>query len=171
MSDEYLWDRSGPPDPDVERLETMLGRLRSTPPVPQLPAEISVRSARLQAGPFGPAKAGHYVRLKNLAPTLAAAASIALMLGLTWRSIGNTPSWDVARLDGQPRIGSTTLAANGRIAVGQTLITDSASRARVEVSTIGEVTVDPNSRMTLVATRDAHHQLALEHGTLHAKIT
>jgi FecR protein len=160
MSDEYLWDRSGPPDPDVERLETMLGRLRSTPPLPALPD----RSGR-------PASAGPAWSLRALAPTLAAAASIALMLGLTWRSIDSTPSWDVARLDGQPRIGSTTLAANGRIAVGQTLVTDSASRARVEVSTIGEVTVDPNSRMTLVATRDAHHQLALEHGTLHAKIT
>jgi hypothetical protein len=188
MSDEYLWDRSGPPDPDVERLETMLGRLRSMPPVPELPAEVRLkpdtpaamrRADRHQSG--RPALAGPRWTIRSLAPTLAAAASIALMLGLTWRSLSNTnesgspalagPSWNVARLDGQPRIGSTTLAGNGRIAIGQTLVTDSASRARVEVGTIGEVTVDPNSRMTLVATRDAHHLLALEHGTLHAKIT
>ena len=38
MSDEYLWDRSGPPDPDVERLERMLGRLRSKAPAPDLDA-------------------------------------------------------------------------------------------------------------------------------------
>ena len=25
MSDDYLWDRSGPPDVDVERLERLLG--------------------------------------------------------------------------------------------------------------------------------------------------
>ena len=31
MSDDYLWDRSGPPDADVERLERLLGTLRSTP--------------------------------------------------------------------------------------------------------------------------------------------
>lgn len=28
MRDDYLWDGSGPPDPAVERLETVLGRLR-----------------------------------------------------------------------------------------------------------------------------------------------
>jgi FecR protein len=175
MSDEYLWDRSGPPDPDVERLETMLGRLRSTPPVPDIRTwgPAAAEPVRLKPDPT----TARWT-LRALAPTLAAAASIALMLGLTWRSLGtvdnavdNKVSWDIARLDGQPRIGSTTLGGNGRIAVGQTLVTDSTSRARVEVSTIGEVTVDPNSRMTLVATRDAHHRLALEHGTLHAKIT
>jgi ferric-dicitrate binding protein FerR (iron transport regulator) len=158
---DYLWDRSGPPDPDVERLESLLGRLRSTPPVPALPTNQSGR----------PALAGTAWTLRSVLPTLAAAASIALMLGLTWRSIGNTTSWEVARLDGRPRIGSTALAGTGRIAVGQTLITDDNSRARVDVSTIGQVTIDPNSRMTLVETRDAHHQLALERGTLHATIS
>ena len=34
MSDDYLGMDRAPPDPDVERLEAMLGRLRSTPPVP-----------------------------------------------------------------------------------------------------------------------------------------
>ena len=38
MSNDYLWDRSGPPDPEVERLEKMLGRLRTTPPVPDISA-------------------------------------------------------------------------------------------------------------------------------------
>src|SRR4029079_12554947 len=109
MSDQYLWDGSGKPDPDVERLEQMLGRLRA-PESTWRPASAAPQASW---------------RLRSLAPTLAAAASIALMLGLTWRSIGNTPSWDVARLDGRPRIGSTTLAGNGRIAVGQTLVTDS----------------------------------------------
>ena len=43
MSDDYLFDGSGTPDPDVERLERLLGRLRTTQPAPQLP----VRGARL----------------------------------------------------------------------------------------------------------------------------
>ena len=30
MNDDYLWDGSGTPDPDVQRLERLLGRLRST---------------------------------------------------------------------------------------------------------------------------------------------
>ena len=165
MNDDYLWDRSGPPDPDVERLESMLGRLRSTPPVPQLPTvrpEVRLKADATTASNWS---------IRAVVPMLAAAAAIVLMIGLTWRSTRNTASWEVARLDGQPRIGSTTLAGTGRIAVGQTLVTDDASRARVDVSTIGQVTIDPNSRMKLIETRDAHHQLALERGTLHATIS
>src|SRR5262245_20400630 len=153
MSGDYLWDGSGPPDPDIERLERMLGQLRSTPPVPQLPPRTTgVLTAR-------------YV-----APLLAAAAVIALMIGATWRSTRSL-SFEVARLDGQPRIESTALSGTGRIAVGQTLLTDQASRARVDVSTIGNVTIDPNSRLRLIDTRDGRHQLALDRGTLHASIT
>src|SRR5262249_48383470 len=50
-------------------------------------------------------------------------------------------------------------------------VTDAASTARVDVSTIGEVTIAENTRVRLLATRTAHHQLALERGTLHAIIT
>src|SRR5262245_8951893 len=156
MSDEYLWDRSGPPDPDVERLERMLGRLRSTPPVPQLP-QLPPRATGVRTARY-------------VAPLLAAAAVIALMIGSTWRSTRGG-SFEVARLDGEPRIESTALSGAGRIAVGQTLVTNAASRARVSVSTIGNVTIDPNSRLRLVDTRDGRHQLALDRGTLHASIT
>jgi hypothetical protein len=90
---------------------------------------------------------------------------------LTWQSTRNAAPWTVARLEGRPTIGSTALAGTGRIGVGQMLLTDASSRARVDVSTIGQVTVDPNSRMRLVATRDGHHRLALDRGTLHASIT
>ena len=31
MPDDYLWDRSGPPDPEIERLERLLGRFRGSP--------------------------------------------------------------------------------------------------------------------------------------------
>ena len=157
MNDDYLWDKSGPPDPDVERLEALLKPLRSTPPVPQLP-DLDRRATAVRT-------------IRYLAPMLAAAAVIVMMIGLTWRNTRSAASFEVARLDGQPRIGSTALAGTGRIAVGQTLVTDAASRARVDVSTIGNVTIDPNSRMRLVDTRDGHHQLALDRGTLHASIT
>ena len=34
MSDQYLWDRSGPPDPEIERLEQVLAPLRYGKPLP-----------------------------------------------------------------------------------------------------------------------------------------
>src|SRR5205809_436148 len=52
----------------------------------------------------------------------------------------------------------------------QPLETDATSQARVNVSTIGYVNLDPNSRLRLVETRDGRHQLALARGTLHAVI-
>jgi len=157
MSDDYLWDRSGAPDPDVQRLEALLGRLRTTGSVPQLPELPAVAKPRVWT-------------FRYLGPALAAAAAIVVMIGLTWQTTRSGASWEVARVDGRPRIGSMPLSATGRIAVGETLVTDDASRAQVTVSTIGRVTIEPRSRVRLVDTRAGHHQLSLERGTLHASI-
>ena len=160
MSDDYLWDGSGPTDPDVERLERMLGRLRNTAAAPELADMV-----RPKAGPT------RWNSARFLVPTLAAAASIVAMLGVTWQTTRGTRSWEVERMAGQPRIGGSALAGIGRLGVGQTLVTDAASRARLDVSTIGQATIDTDSRVRLVDTREGHHQLALERGTLHAFIT
>jgi len=160
MSDEYLWDRSGPPDPEVERLERALGRLRSTAPVPDFSA-IGPRAA----------PSTRYVGWRFLAPALAAAATIALMAGAAWQTTPAAASWPVARLSGTPRIGLRGVSDASRLAVGETLATDAASSARVDVSTVGVVTIGENTRVRLVDARDAHYQLALERGSLHAVIT
>src|SRR5438876_6504247 len=43
MNDDYLWDRSGEPDPELERLERVLGeyRYRETPLSPALRSRFS----------------------------------------------------------------------------------------------------------------------------------
>jgi hypothetical protein len=165
MSDDYLWDGSGTPDPDVQRLEALLGRLRT--PLADAPAP------RVAAPPM------RWKTVRFLAPALATAAAVLLMIGLTLQtrqtsaplSTSSTlSSWEVTSLAGQPRVGSTPLEGKGRIAVGQTLVTDGGSQARMTVGTIGQVTIDTDTRVRLVATRDGHHQLALERGTLHAVI-
>jgi len=162
---DYLFDGSGTPDPDVARLEQMLGRLRTTAPV---------QKVRLQPGATEIHDAhtiSVYAGVRFLGPAMAAAAAIALMVGLTWRTTTPAASWDVAVIVGTPRIGSSPLIGGGRIAVGQTLTTDEGSRARMDVSDIGQVTIDEGTRLRLVETREGHHRLALERGTLHASIT
>ena len=154
MSDDYLFDPSALPDPDVARLEQMLGRLRTTAPAPQLRSVQPVS----------------YLGARFLGPALAAAAAIALMVGLTWQPAAPVASWNIAVIIGTPHIGSTALAGEGRLAVGQTLTTDAGSRARMEVSNIGQVTIDGSTRVRLLETREGHHRLALERGTLHASI-
>src|ERR1044071_3721877 len=157
MNDDYLWNRSGPPDPDVVRLEEMLGRLRSAPDVPQI-AEVRLKPDTTSRKLWRPAFAGREVRLKadttsrklrrpafagvalrlkaettsrelwrpslagrkvrlradstdvvwsvrSLAPMLAVAAAMLLMIGQTYQSTRGAASWEVARLDGRPRIG------------------------------------------------------------------
>jgi hypothetical protein len=166
--DDYLWDPTATPDPDIERLEQILGRLRSTSTVP------SIRNVGAELAPPGPTKVGPYetyVGIRFFVPALAAAAAIVLMVGLTWRNAASKNSWQVAVIVGTPRVGANVLVGEGQIAVGQTLTTDTGSRARMEVSDIGQVTIDESTRVRLAETRDGHHRLALDRGTLHAAIT
>ncbi|HJQ69537.1 MAG TPA: zf-HC2 domain-containing protein [Blastocatellia bacterium] len=81
------------------------------------------------------------------------------------------PSWAVAAIEGSPKVDSRGINETGRLAVGGALETDSASRARIEVADIGEVEVEPNTRMRLVETSEDEHRLALDRGSIEAKIT
>jgi hypothetical protein len=80
------------------------------------------------------------------------------------------PFWEVARLNGAPRIGSSRIDEKGRLAVGQWLETDSSSRAQIAVGSIGQVEIDPNTRVRLVETKPTEHRLELEHGKMSARI-
>ena len=47
MNDNYLWDRTGKPDAEVQELEELLGTLRYQPQPLEIPATIKVRSNRM----------------------------------------------------------------------------------------------------------------------------
>ncbi len=81
------------------------------------------------------------------------------------------PSWDVARLDGAPRIGSDLISDRAKLGIGQWLETDTNSRAQISVSDIGQVEIDPNSRVRLVETKPTEHRLELAQGRLSARIS
>jgi hypothetical protein len=100
-----------------------------------------------------------------------AVAVVAVVAGLAWFYIrASRPSWDVARIEGAPRIASDSIGERGHLAVGQWLETDAASRAEIAVANIGEVEVEPNTRVRLVETKMTEHRLELARGTLHARI-
>src|SRR5436190_1826539 len=111
MKNDYLWDGSGEADPEVERLERLLGRLRAPAPPP-----LELRDARRSP-------------LRWMIPLLATAAAVVLMVTAVWRATRTLEtSWEVASLAGHPRIGAATLAETGRLSVGDTLATDASSR-------------------------------------------
>ena len=81
------------------------------------------------------------------------------------------PSWEVARLNGAPRINANRINDTGKLAVGQWLETDDTSRARIDIGNVGQVDVDPNTRVRLVATQPTEHRLELARGRMSARIS
>lgn len=66
MKDDYLWDRTGEPDPEIQELEEILGTLRYQPRALEIPADLEVDRKRSF--------------FRNFGPTLAIAATIAMLL-------------------------------------------------------------------------------------------
>ena len=103
----------------------------------------------------------------------AAALVVVLVVGVSaWLLLPRlmTPAWEVARLDGTPRVGETQLAETGKLHRGEWLETDDQSRAALDIGVIGNVEVEPNTRLQLVEANSREHRLALEAGTIHARI-
>ena len=113
---------------------------------------------------------------RYLKPSLAFAAGLAVLFiaGAFWLRTHRTevrPSWEVARLNGAPRINSNRIDDTGKLAVGQWLETDDTSRARIDIGNVGQVEVDRNTRVRLVATQPTEHRLELARGRMSARIS
>jgi hypothetical protein len=60
--------------------------------------------------------------------------------------------------------------AGRRIAVGQTIETGSQAGALIEATKVGQVELDPNSRLQILPMANGNQQFSLQRGTLHALI-
>jgi hypothetical protein len=161
MTDRYLWDRSGEPNPEVQDLERILGRLAHRGDVLDL-ASVPAR----------PRWRGWTLAPLTRPAWAAAMAALVLVMGLGgwWLAVREPGGWEVTRLEGAPRVGVAAIASVGRLPVGQWLETDATSRARIRVGRIGVVEIDPDTRVRLVDARRTDHRLALARGVLHALI-
>ncbi|CAN5253145.1 hypothetical protein BH20ACI2_BH20ACI2_23380 [soil metagenome] len=81
---------------------------------------------------------------------------------------GSEAAWEFETISGSPSVGAGL--GKDRLAVGDFMETDAASRARISVADIGSVEIAPNSRVKLVGTAANEHRLSLERGALHARI-
>src|SRR6516162_8324815 len=170
MHDHYLWDGSGTPDAETQRLESLLYRFRHSGQPLALPASLPMAPRKLR---------GSLLQMPWL-PRLAAAVVVFFPLAagvfLTVRpsrSPGASTGWDVAMLEGAPQIGSQILSDNhvaSKLQVGQTLVTNSDSRASISDKDLGEIKVDPNSRVRLLESGERRKRIQLEVGTIHAAI-
>jgi len=114
-------------------------------------------------------------RLWFVKPLMIAAMLLVVVAAglLLLRSNSNSggAAWNVARLGGSPRIDSQNIGDGSKLGVGQWLETDAASRAQIDVATIGKVEIDPNSRVRLLETSSSEHRLELVRGRLSAHIS
>jgi putative zinc finger protein/FecR-like protein len=110
---------------------------------------------------------------------LTAMVVVAVAIGLIWSSYqprlpgppdASGASMEVANVVGNVRIEGGRINKQGILKVGQTLETGESSLAKIQISTIGEVDLDPRSSVRLVQTNESEHRLALNKGRLSAKI-
>jgi hypothetical protein len=152
----YLWDGSGEPDPDVVRLEGLLGRYRQQGALRPLPPRTET---------------GRRFAVHAAMQILVTAASLILVAMAAWFAYAVRPSgWTVQSLAGAPSVAGARIDGPARLPIGGTMTTDGESRARVDVGSIGIVDVEPNSRVRLVASRVGEHRMALDHGQIRALI-
>jgi hypothetical protein len=96
----------------------------------------------------------------------AAAAVLLAVFGGAWLV---RDAWRVEPLAGSPTLRGVSFG--GRLGLGGMLTTDDSSRARLLVAGLGEVELEPGSELRRVIGRGAERRLALDHGTLHARIS
>jgi ferric-dicitrate binding protein FerR (iron transport regulator) len=160
MNDDYLWDRSGEPDPEVQRLETLLARYRSAV------AERSLDFARDDIKT--------HRSLRTFARPLAAAAILALVavgiayaLRFHWSS--GSP-WAITRVTGSAQLDGAVVRPHDRLGVGDALRTGAGAQVTVRIARVGEVDIGPGSELKLLATGRGRHRVSLERGSIHARL-
>jgi FecR-like protein len=169
LKNEYLWDGSGEPDPEVVKLERALGKFRHAGRPPELPENFAVAQETKTAA-----------REARLWFQFAAVAASVLLVFSVWTGLrrqtetaASGVGWGVQQLTGAPRVGANTIGQpgeRGTLRIGQILETDQESRASITVSDVGQVDIDPQTRLRLAESRTSHTRLDLQRGTIHAMI-
>ena len=155
-NDDYLWDRSGPVDPEVARLERLL-------------------AGQGLAGATTRRRPRTLRRRRGWRVALAAAAVLAVCaLGLRmWfqQRLHWEPGapWQVVAQTGDVRIDGRAQQA-AALPLQGTLETGAKAVTRLRAAGIGEVAIGQGSRVRLVETRTGRHRVQLEQGSLWARV-
>ncbi len=170
LKDDYLWDGSGEADAEVARLERALGKFRHAGRAPELPASFVV-GAREPLNDLRGARV--WFQFAAVAASILVVFALWLGLRVPRESMATGSEWGVEQVAGAPRVGTKAIRGareKGRLRIGQTLETDQQSRASISVSDVGQVDIDPETRLRLTESRTSRTRLELERGTIHAMI-
>jgi hypothetical protein len=109
MNGDYLWDRTGEPDPEIQQLEEVLGTLRHQPRPLEIPAHVAPVDRRLSFSGFGSSLASRWA-------IAAALAVIVLGLGL-WVGLKRRTSPESAKVGPAPATSPGTTQVIAPVAV------------------------------------------------------
>ena len=150
---DYLWDRSGQADLEVQRLEALLANYRMA----ERPLRVPAREQGLS------------LRAWRIGFALAACAVIVLVL-FAYRSYNTAKTgWQFVAEEGHPDVEGRSMKS-GILRVGQSLETTAGERVRIQVASIGEVEVRDQSQLKILESREGRQRLAMPYGTMHARI-
>jgi len=166
--DDYLWDHSGQVDPQVARLERLLGAYAH----PETPRRQLVSSVAPSV------TALHRGNRRHLRWRAAFAAAAVLMLcaigtrtwyqqRLHWEA--GRP-WQVVSQQGEVRIDGRNAGPSATLDTTGILETGPATVARLRAAGIGEIALGEGSRLRLVETRSGRHRIELQQGRLWARV-
>jgi hypothetical protein len=77
-----------------------------------------------------------------------------------------TQFWQVQKISGYPVIESQIITDQGILKIGERLVTDSESRARLKIGTFGEIDIEPQSEIKIIETKSSEYQLVLSKGKI-----
>lgn len=156
---DYLWDRSGPPDPEIAKLEALLGRFKLEERNFELPASESVAAAFRRPARFSAQRWA-----------LAGAAAVLALFVVGSLYVNAHRAWRLTSVEGTVRIDQEIAQVGNRMHERQTLETGPTSRVTLAADGIGQVELGPDTRVTLLEDSRSREHLRLAYGSLHADI-
>ena len=161
--DDYLWNPRAAPDAEIVRLERALRTVRSGS------ANFSFDAAKLPARTVAQATIRRPFVAARFRWPLAAAASLLVLIGALAVSRAVARPWAVVIMhDTAGWIpGIRTRPA---LTTGEWIVTDSDTRALLNVGALGKAEIGPSSRVRLLRAAVTEHRLELAEGTLRARI-
>ena len=185
-SDDYLWDPKADVDPEVARLEQLLAPLRHQAPLDERSEETGGGVPTGSAGGAG-GRAPRGVdelrlrRKRTRVPVvlgIATAIAAALVAVVWWRTSPSDPQhvacagttgFKFIAKGGDVSCGDAAMAT-GELPIGAILDTG-AHEAELAIAQIGTARLGTNTRVRLDRTSHDRHQLYLEHGHIHARVS
>jgi len=169
--DEYLWQGSGEPDAEIQRLEQVLEQFRATSLAP--PAFPIVDYAPRRSSWWRTITSNTWVPRFSAATLILAAFIVALFVSLREPTSprGNN-GWSVELAEAQADTSLTAGKPKRKIQmqIGEAFETNGISRANIAVADIGRLELEPMTRLRLLQSTAGRKRIALDRGTIHVVI-